>query len=73
MPGVIKLIEIKKRGRPIKPMAFYFTHNEMRNIIKYWQDLYKEQFENYYVHAIPKLKDERHFTKPRSLFWRNLG
>lgn len=62
MPGRIKLIrKFGKETRPVRS-AYYFNFEDMMITINIWRAIYKHNFEKYHVHAMPKLKDERHFT-----------
>lgn len=65
MPGTIKLIlKFGKETGPVRS-AYYFNFDDMMITINIWRSIYKQRFEKYHVHAMPKLKDERHFTKPK--------
>jgi hypothetical protein len=64
MPGLIKLVG--KGGGTMKS-GYYFRPSDITEYIERWRCLYGLKFENYFIHTIPNLKDQRSFNNPNKI------
>ncbi len=64
MAGTIKLIG---RGGGVMKSGYYFRASDITEYIKRWRFFYGMKFERYFIHAVPNLKDQRRFTKPKKI------
>ena len=57
MPGTIKLLPKYTLETKPRRWAYYENFEDLCRIIEVWRSIYKSKFENFYIHAIPKINN----------------
>jgi hypothetical protein len=47
---------LKTKGGRVAAKRRYYRYSDFATIVEYWRRLYRAEFENYYVHALPDEK-----------------
>ena len=56
MPGRVILVPKHTRETRARRYAYYKNSEDLKRTIDIWREIYKEKFEDFFIHAIPNLK-----------------